>query len=288
MDFRPDFPCTDLNRLRARFRNAPLLLDLDNCALGYSPTQWQRDRLPKLYHPKVRVIFDGIDTQIWRPQPGFPRRIGNWSVPSGTRLVTYVSRGMESLGGFDIFMRMAKVLYQRRTDVMFVVVGQDRIVYGGDSEIIGNRTFKEWVLAQDSYDLSRFVFTGLWPIPVLAELFAISDLHVYLTVPFVLSWSLMDALACGTTVLASDTAPVREMIQHEKNGLLVDFFDIEGLTKAASQVLDHPQDFKHLGQAGCEMIQSRYSLEVCLPRMLELYQEALQAAKVPGPGHQGG
>ncbi len=288
MDFRPDFPCTDLNRLRARIRNAPLLLDLDNCVLGYSPTEWQRDRLPKLYHPKVRVIFDGIDTQIWRPQPGFPRRIGNWFVPSGTRLVTYVSRGMESLRGFDIFMRMAKVLYQRRPDVMFVVVGQDRIVYGGDSEVIGNRTYKEWVLAQDSYDLSRFVFTGLLPIPVLAELFAISDLHVYLTVPFVLSWSLMDALACGTTVLASDTAPVREMIQHEKNGLLVDFFDIEGLAKTASQVLDRPQDFKHLGQAGCDMIQSRYSLDVCLPRMLELYQEALQAAKVPGPGHQGG
>jgi len=275
MDFRPDFPCTQINQLRARIRNAPLLLDLDACDLGYSPTQWQRDRLPKLYHDKVRVIFDGVDTQLWRPQPNFPRRIGNWSVPEGTRVVTYVARGMESLRGFDIFMRMAKVLGDRRKDVVFVVVGQDRIVYGGDNEIIGNRTFKEWVLAQDHYDLSRFHFTGLLPTNVLAELFAVTDLHVYLTVPFVLSWSMMNALACGTTVLASDTAPVREMIEHGRNGLLVDFFDIEGLAATASKVLDSPADYKHLGQAGVEMIRSRYSLEVCLPQMLRLYEDAL-------------
>jgi glycosyltransferase involved in cell wall biosynthesis len=242
--------------------------------LGYSPTKWQRDRLPKLYHDKVRVIFDGVDTQLWRPQPNFPRRIGNWTVPEGIRVVTYVARGMESLRGFDIFMRMAKVLGDRRKDVVFVVVGQDRIVYGGDNEIIGNRTFKEWVLAQDHYDLSRFHFTGLLPTNVLAELFAVTDLHVYLTVPFVLSWSMMNALACGTTVLASDTAPVREMIEHGRNGLLIDFFDIEGLAATASKVLDAPQDYKHLGQAGVEMIQSRYSLDICLPQMLRLYEDA--------------
>jgi len=92
-----------------------------------------------------------------------------------------------------------------------------------------------------------------------------------------------DALACGTAVLASDTAPVREMIEHEKNGLLVDFFDIEGLANTASRVLDHPQDFKHLGQVGSEIIRSRYSLDVCLPRMLELYEEALNGPKVTGP-----
>jgi glycosyltransferase involved in cell wall biosynthesis len=190
-------------------------------------------------------------------------------------VVTYVSRGMESLRGFDIFMKMAKVLGDRRKDVTFVVVGQDRIVYGGDNDIIGRRTFKEWVLGQDQYDLSRFHFTGLLPAPELAELFAISDLHVYLSVPFVLSWSMMNALACGTTVLASDTAPVREMIQPGQNGLLVDFFDVEGIAAAASQVLDAPGDYKHLGQAGVDMTQSRYSLDVCLPQMLRLYQDAI-------------
>jgi glycosyltransferase involved in cell wall biosynthesis len=275
MDFRPDFPYPEINKLRARARNATLLLDLDHCDRGYSPTAWQRSRLPKTYLDKVRVIFDGIDTNLWRPRPGFPRRIGNWVVPDDKKVVTYVSRGMESLRGFDIFMKMAKLLCDRRKDVGFIVVGQDRICYGGDQEVIGNRTFKEWVLAQDNYDLSRFHFTGLMPTPLLAELFAVSDLHVYLTVPFVLSWSMMDALASGTTILASDTAPVREMIEHGKNGLLIDFFDIEGMANLASQILDAPQDYKHLGKAGVEMIQSKYSLDVCLPQMLQLYEEAL-------------
>src|SRR5262249_1558467 len=157
-----------------------LLLDLENCDCGYSPTQWQRDRLPRLFHPKVRVIFDGIDTRIWHPRPGFPRSVGDWAVPPGTKVVTYVARGMESLRGFDVFMRMAKRLADRRRDVAFVVVGQDRICYGGDQEVIGKQTFKEWVLAQDDYDLSRFHFTGLIPTAALAELFCVTDLHVYL------------------------------------------------------------------------------------------------------------
>jgi glycosyltransferase involved in cell wall biosynthesis len=148
------------------------------------------------------------------------------------------------------------------------------VCYGGDQDVIGNRTFKEWVLAQDSYDLSRFQFTGLMPTPLLAELFAVSDLHVYLTVPFVLSWSMMDALASGTTVLASDTAPVREMIEHGKNGLLIDFFDLDGMVNMATKVLDAPEDYKPLGQAGAAMIREKYSLDVCLPRMLQLYEEA--------------
>jgi glycosyltransferase involved in cell wall biosynthesis len=277
MDFRREFPTPEINRLRARARNATLLLDLESCDAGYSPTQWQRDRLPRLFHDKVRVIFDGIDTNVWHPRPGTPRRVGSRALPDGVRLVTYVARGMESMRGFDIFMRVAKLLCDRRPDVVFAVVGEDRVCYGGDQEVTGGKSFKEWVLAQDNYDLNRILFTGVLPAAQLAELFAVSDLHIYLTVPFVLSWSLMNALACGTTVLASDVGPVREMIEPGKNGLLADFFDVEGLAREASRVLDAPGDYKPLGRAGVEMIRERYSLEVCLPRMLELYQEALAA-----------
>jgi glycosyltransferase involved in cell wall biosynthesis len=195
------------------------------------------------------------------------------------RIVTYVSRGMESIRGFDIFMKTAKLLCERRKDVIFVVVGEDRVCYGGDAEFTGGKSFKEWVLARDHYDLSRFVFTGLMPMTALAELFNITDLHIYLTVPFVLSWSLMDALACGATVLGSDTAPVREMIEHGRNGLLTDFFDCEKMADAASQVLDRPGEHKPLGQAGAEMVRERYSLDVCLPRMLALYEDAVHARR---------
>jgi glycosyltransferase involved in cell wall biosynthesis len=127
--------------------------------------------------------------------------------------------------------------------------------------------------------MSRFIFTGLLPMPTLAKLFSLADLHIYLTVPFVLSWSLMDALACGATILASNTAPVREMIEHGKNGLLHDFFDAEGLADLASRVLDNPASFRHFGQAGTQLIRDRYSMEVCLPRMLDLYEEAVHVRK---------
>jgi glycosyltransferase involved in cell wall biosynthesis len=185
---------------------------------------------------------------------------------------------MESMRGFDIFMKVAKRLCDRRRDVVFAIVGQDRICYGGDAKFTGGKSFKDWVLAQDSYDLSRFIFPGLVPPTDLAQLLAVSDLHVYLTVPFVLSWSLLNALACGATVLASNTAPVREMIEHDKNGLLADFFDVEGLVDLAGRVLDRPADFKPLGRAGVQLIEERYSLDVCLPRMLELYQDTIETS----------
>src|SRR5262249_4292461 len=149
--------------------------------------------------------------------------------PADVRIVTYASRGMESMRGFDIFMKMAKKLCDRRSDVLFLIAGQDRVCYGGDVQVTGKKSFKEGVLFQDNYDLSRFIFLGLLRPPQLAQLFALSDVHVYLTVPFVLSWSLMDALACGATVVASNTAPVREMIEPGTNGLLVDFFDVDGM-----------------------------------------------------------
>jgi glycosyltransferase involved in cell wall biosynthesis len=174
-------------------------------------------------------------------------------------------------------MKTAKKICDRRQDVLFLIAGQDRVCYGGDEKFTGGKTFKEWVISQDRYDLSRFVFLGLVPPQELVKLFALSDLHLYWTVPFVLSWSLMDALACGATVLASDTAPVREMIRAGVNGLLCDFFDTEAWTETALKVLDKPEEYRHFGAAGVEMIRERYSLDVCLPQMLQLYREARSA-----------
>ena len=282
LDFRPEFPSRPMDRLRARSRNAMILLDLDNCDLGYSPTDWQRSKLPAEFQPKLRTSFDGIDTDLWRPDPHAPRRVGDREIPTGTKIVTYVSRGMESMRGFDIFMRAAKKLCDRRADVLFVVVGQDRVCYGGDDKFTGGKTFKEWVLAQDHYDLSRFLFTGLMPEPALAALLAATDLHIYLTVPFVLSWSLFDALACGATVLASDTGPVRELITHEQTGLLVPFFDVDAFADTANRVLDDPAAFKPLGRAGVELIREKYCLDVCLPRFLKLCEDARAVPRVNG------
>jgi glycosyltransferase involved in cell wall biosynthesis len=272
-DFRHDLPPTEpLHALRALARNAQLLLDLDNCDGGYSPTNWQQQQLPERYHDKIDVIFDGIDRSVWLPMTDGPRRVANWNIPDHMRIVTYVSRGMESLRGFDIFMKVAKRICDLRNDVVFVVVGEDRVAYGGDGRFTGDKTFKQWVLSQDEYDLDRILFVGRLPPRELAQLFSLSDLHIYLTAPFVLSWSLIDAMACGAVILASDTAPVREVIDDGKNGLLCGFFDVDGMVELASQVLDAPSDFAHLGESALNTIEERYSLEVCLPQMLELYQ----------------
>jgi glycosyltransferase involved in cell wall biosynthesis len=185
---------------------------------------------------------------------------------------------MESMRGFDIFMRFAKRLGDRHPDVHFIVAGQDRVCYGGDESATGGKSFKSWVLAQDRYDLSRFHFVGLLPPAELARLFNLTDLHIYLTVPFVLSWSLLNALACGATVLASDTAPVREVIRDGENGLLAEFFDVDGMVKRAEQVLTAPQNYRPLGQAGAELVRQHYSLDVCLPQMLALYESVLNTS----------
>jgi glycosyltransferase involved in cell wall biosynthesis len=278
-DFRHDLPpCEPLHALRARARNAMLLLDLENCNEGYTPTRWQLEQLPARYQEKLRPIFDGIDTSFWRPQESPERRVANWILPVDKRIVTYVSRGLESMRGFDIFMRMAKRIVDQRDDVVFLVVGADRVAYGGDTRWTGGLSFKQWVLSQDQYDLSRIWFTGLIPTPELCRLFSLTDVHVYLTVPFVLSWSLMNALACGATVVASDTAPVREMVRDGENGLLFDFFDVDRLVALVNQILDDPAAYRHLGQAGMAMIDEHYSLERCLPQLLELYQRVAACA----------
>ncbi len=278
LDFRHDQrQATEAERLRARTRNATLLLDLDNCDAAYSPTEWQRSRLPQEYQHKFSTIFDGIDTSIWRRHSHPSRQFGGWTLPPDKRIVTYVSRGMESIRGFDIFMRVAKRLCEARSDVLFVVVGEDRVAYGGDNAFTRGMTFKQWVLSQDQYDLRRILFLGRLPQNDLAELLSVSDVHIYLTVPFVLSWSLMNALACGATVVASATAPVEEMVHRGVNGCLVDFFDVDQWVTTVSEILDDPAAYKHLGATGIKMIDESYSLEKCLPKMLDLYTRVVAA-----------
>ncbi len=274
LDFRPDVPVMDADRLRSPARNAMILLDMEYCAAGYTPTRFQHGLMPAAYKDKIRVLHDGIDTEFWRPRELEGRRLGNLVLEPGERLVTYVSRGLESMRGFDVFMRAAKRIYERFPQVKVVVVGENRVAYGGDERRTGGKSFRDWVLAQDEYDPSRILFVGRQPPDVLAQLLTLSDLHVYLTVPFVLSWSLLDAMACGATILASDTAPVREVVRHGENGLLTDFFDDEALADRAVEVLSNPDEFAHLGAAARRTIEEGYSLDVVLPEMAALYEGA--------------
>ena len=269
--------------LRARCRNAMTLLDLQQCAAAYAPTEFQRSVFPAEYLPKIRTIFDGIDRSVYhgfeeklRDQPNVRRtlRINGVDIRPGTRVVTYVSRGFESMRGFDIFMRAAKRIYEQYPDVVFIVVGTDRIEYGFDKAYLdGQRSFRQWVMSRETdIDLSRFLFVGRLKPTTLGRLLAATDLHIYLTVPFILSWSLMDAMSCGAVVLGSATAPVMEMIRDGQNGLLADFFDVEGLAAKAVQVLRDPAAYRPLGRAAEEKVKLMYSLEAVIPQMLKMYE----------------
>src|SRR5262249_44014226 len=219
ISYRIDLPPAEPAQFFPRCINAPTLAALVDCDAGYSATHWQKQTFPRRFQSQSNVYFDGIDTALYRARPA-PRRVGDTSIPPGTRVVTFVSRGLESIRGFDLFMKVAGRIALARSDVLFVVVGGDEIHYGWDKLHTGSPSFKQWVFDQQKPDLSRFIFTGRILPEQLADILRLSDLHIYLTSPFVLSWSVLNAMASGCVVLASDVPPVREVINAGKDGLV--------------------------------------------------------------------
>lgn len=273
MDFRPDASSGEEKKLRAMARNAMILLDLNNCDAGYCPTGFQRSTLPVEYQPKVRKVFDGVDTRIYFPMKDVPRVVAGRTIPADTRIVTYCARGFEKIRGFDIFMEGARKIYEKFPNVVFVVVGSDRICYGdGEEEKGGHESYRKRVLAEGRYDESKFIFTGNIHPRELAAVMNMGDAHVYLTVPFVLSWSMMNAMACGSLVIGSSTAPVREMVRHGENGLLFDFFNTQELADRTIEVLKDPAAYQPMRVKAAQFIQSRYSLPAVLPQLIDLYE----------------
>jgi glycosyltransferase involved in cell wall biosynthesis len=264
ISYRIDLPPAEPASFFPRCINAPTLATLVDCDAGYSATHWQKQSFPSRFHSKIEVHFDGIETELYHPGPA-PRQIGGTVIPGGCRVVTFVSRGLESIRGFDIFMKVAHRIAQARTDVIFVVVGGEEIHYGWDKLHTGAPSFKQWALSQETHDLSRFIFLGRILPEQLADILRISDLHIYLTAPFVLSWSLLDAMATGCVVLGADVPPVREVIDPGQNGLVEPLFDVERLTETALSVLSDPASFAPLGRAARQTIEEKYSLDVCFP-----------------------
>ncbi|MGA2582367.1 MAG: glycosyltransferase [Tepidisphaeraceae bacterium] len=293
IDFRKDLGWSRPDQIyqRARCRNAMVLLDLNNCQAGYCATQFQRSRFPIEYQSKLRTIFDGIDPNVFHsddarlrpPAADRPaRQIAGVDLPPGRKIVTYVSRSFESIRGFDIFMRAAKIIAAENPDVEFFIAGSDQILYGSDADHIApHKSFKDWTLAQQEYDLSRFHFVGTLLPNELAELMGASDLHIYLTVPFVLSWSMLNAMSCGAVVLGSSTPPVMEFIRDGKNGLLADFFCPEEFAAKALEVLKNPDDFRNLGKEAEELMAEVYSFDVVLPQSTTLFEQTANGTARP-------
>jgi glycosyltransferase involved in cell wall biosynthesis len=281
LTYRVDLPPVEPAPFFPRCINAATLVNLVASDAAYTASAWQRSAFPERFWSKIAVHFDGIDTQLYQPRC-VPRQLAGRNLPTETRLVTFVARGLESMRGFDLFMRMAQRIQAEMADVLFIVVGSEETYYGWDRLFTGGISFKEWVLKQGGYDVSRFLFLGHLEPAELADVFCLSDLHVFLSVPFVVSWSLFNALACGCTVLASDTAPVREVIEPDRTGLLEPLFDVERLARTALRVLQDPAAHRPLGQAARARMEEKYSLEVAIPELKMYFEQCAAAGRTAG------
>jgi glycosyltransferase involved in cell wall biosynthesis len=271
---RPDFPPPESVRLFNATYHALTYLHLHALEACYTPTHFQLGLAPAELRHKIRVIFDGLNTEFFqRRQLARPASFRGLTIPSDTRVVTFVSRGLEAIRGFDIFMQVAKRICQAMPNVVFLVAGEERTNYGHEGHHIGQQSFKQYVLSRDDYDLSRIHFLGRIRADDLATLYNLSDLHVYLTVPYVLSWSLMQAMATECAIVSSATAPVTEVIDHGVHGFLADFDDVEGLTEQALAVLRDPPAFRHLGTNARGRVLERYESGRCIDQLVEFFED---------------
>jgi glycosyltransferase involved in cell wall biosynthesis len=276
-DFDPEFALADWpSQTRLRLRRAPQLLALHDLDWGVAPTPWQASTVPAEYRQRLSVIHEGIDTTAIAPREGSfiaLEKAGRRFRP-GDPLVTFVARSLEPYRGFHVFMRALPRLQALRPEAHVIVVGDEGVSYGPPPA--GGGSWKQRLLQelQGQLDLSRIHFVGRVPHAVLHDLFRVSACHVYLTYPFVLSWSLLEAMSCGATVVGSATPPVQDVILDGQNGRLVDFFDGEALAQTVAQVLADPPAHRHLGRAARRCVIDRFDLRtVCLPRLLQLVDQ---------------
>jgi glycosyltransferase involved in cell wall biosynthesis len=259
----------DDEALRIRTRNAPLLLELAACDRGTCPTRFQRDQFPAEFHSKLSVIHDGVDTDYFRPARRGQLALTTFAPDPENELVTYAARGLEPYRGFPQFMRALAMVLGRRKAVHAVVLGEDRCFYGRPRE--DERSWKDAMLAElPDLDLSRVHFLGRVDYDTYRRVLQASHAHVYLTVPFVLSWSLIEAVATGCTIVGSDTAPVREAIVHGETGLLTPFHDPEVIAERIESALDDANRALVLGAAARRHALENYALDRLLPRHLDL------------------
>ena len=258
--FDPEFPSNLDNRAKLRTWNALHLLNLEACDVGVSPTQWQRTRHPATYLPKIELAHEGIDTELLRPDPQAQLKLPNGTVlKAGDPVITYVARNLEPYRGFHHFMRMLEKVQKAHPRCHTVIVGGDDVSYGGKPQGFAN--WREKMLAEVKLDATRTHFLGKLPYDDYRRVLQVSAAHVYLTYPFVLSWSMLEAMASGCLVIGSRTGPVQEVIEDGVNGLLVDFFDAGAMADRVVAALDNAEAMRPLRQAAQRCVAERYSLQ---------------------------
>lgn len=277
--FDPEFPQVGLaERLRIASKNATMAMAYVQARAIVAPTPFQASQLPPSLKPITEVIHEGVDTDAVRPRPDArlelsPGRVLDRSTP----VITFINRRFEPLRGFHIFMRALPRLLAESPDVQVLLIGADGAGYGRPGPERGwRRTLLDEVGPR--LDPRRVHFLGQVPHERMLDALSISAAHVYYTYPFVLSWSLLEAMASECLIIGSDTAPVRDVVESGVNGLLRDFFDVDALSEAMLEAVRRPREFDPLRKAARRTVVERYDRKrQCLPAWTAL-AERVRAA----------
>lgn len=266
-------------RVTFRTKNAHHLLSLEACDAGYTPTRWQYDQFPKEYQYKLSQIHDGIDTEFCSPldiRPGLLLETASTrlNLPEGTEIVTYVSRGFEEMRGFPQFMDAIRILLKERPLCHVILAGADSICYG--DKLQNGQTYKTIEDQKGGYDKNRIHFVGHLHRDNYQKLLRASSCHVYLTLPYVLSWSMLEAMSFGLPLVASDTIPCKEVVTDNVNGLLADFYSPTQIAQKICELLDDRQKAKKLGHVAREIILDRFEVSKCVRQQETLINKLMQ------------
>lgn len=275
--FDPEMhPNTDESRFITVARSAHLIQGIVQADAAIAPTRYQADSFPPELRQKITVIHDGIDTARVAPDPGAWLELGSARrLKAGDEVLSFVSRSLEPYRGFHVFMRALPEVLAARPEAQVVLVGGEGVSYGSAPK--DGRGWKQVMLDElgDRLDLDRVHFVGKLRYPDYLSLIQLTRVHCYLTYPFVLSWSLTEALSAGGYVVASDTAPVRELIRDGQNGRLVPFFDVPALSGALIRGLEGDPEAAALREAARQTILNGYDLQRhSLPRQIEWVESA--------------
>ena len=280
MGFDPEFSAVkDDDACRLRLKNANYELHFPMSQGGLAPTHWQRSVFPEPFRSQITVMHDGIDTQLVRPnaavQMVLGTRRGEVRLTRQDEVITFVNRNLEPYRGYHIFMRALPAILRARPKARVLIVGADGVSYGAlPPQAAGAGPGKPPTGWRDIFlnevkaelDMDRVHFLGNVPYADFLQMLQLSAVHAYLTYPFVLSWSLLEAMSSGCAIVASDTAPVREAIEHNQTGRLVDFFNVAGLANNVVALCEDQAERARLGQAAREFAVSHYDLHShCLP-----------------------